>query len=162
MSSPSDAAPANQVEKTASEPSKKKTKKNKKKKLRGFPSIIQNQVKILNDSEEFTEKFGDVSLNLLIIATDDRRAAIVRIDGGNISVDQVKTKAEEIQLVKKQIKARITTDTATFLGLAIGKVDPVEVIFKGKPKLKRIKKVLLFTKIFPIIKQELKQNKVVE
>ncbi|MHA1888159.1 MAG: hypothetical protein ACTSX0_09035 [Promethearchaeota archaeon] len=40
MSSPSDAAPANQVEKTASEPSKKKTKKNKKKKLRGFPSII--------------------------------------------------------------------------------------------------------------------------
>ncbi|MHA1674812.1 MAG: SCP2 sterol-binding domain-containing protein [Promethearchaeota archaeon] len=127
-------------------------KKNKKKKLLGFPSVIWNQLKILNDFEPFKTQFANEHIDILIISTDDRRAAVVHIHGGNIVVEQVKTKPEFLTPVKKQIKPRITTDTTTFLGLAMGKVAPVKAILKGKLKIKKVKVVLKFTKTFSLIK----------
>lgn len=131
----------------------------KKKKLLGFPSIIWNQVKILNDSQEFKDTFGNEHFDLLIIATDDRRAAIVHVKEGTIAVDQIKTKADEFGALKKAIKPRIITDTTTFLGLAMGKVDPVKALVKGKLKIRRVRTVLKFTKVFSIIKREMRKGK---
>ncbi|MHA1619445.1 MAG: SCP2 sterol-binding domain-containing protein [Promethearchaeota archaeon] len=134
-------------------------KKNKKKKLLGFPSVIWNQLQILNDFEPFKTQFADEHIDILIISTDDRRAAIVHIHRGNIVVEQVKTKPELLNPVKKQIKPRITTDTTTFLGLAMGKVNPVKALLKGKLKVKKLKVVLKFTKTFSLIKAAHRQRK---
>ncbi|WP_457556477.1 SCP2 sterol-binding domain-containing protein [Candidatus Harpocratesius sp.] len=133
-------------------------KDEKRKKLRGFPSIIWNQVKILNNSERFKQEFGNQKLNVLLIAVDDRRSAIVRIKNGVISVEQVKNKPDELKPVKQKIKARITTDITTFLKLAVGKVNPVKALLHGKIKIRRPFKVIKFTKIFKIIYYENKKD----
>ncbi|MCF2138588.1 MAG: SCP2 sterol-binding domain-containing protein [Candidatus Lokiarchaeota archaeon] len=133
-------------------------KEGKKKKLRGFPSIIWNQVKILNNSEKFKQEFGNQQLNVLLIAVDDRRSAIVRIKNGEIFVEQVKNKPEELKPIKRKIKARITTDITTFLKLSVGKVNPVKALLHGKLKIRRPLKVIKFTKIFKIIYYENKKN----
>ncbi len=138
---------------------KKEEKTHKKKKLLGFPSVIWNQLKILNDFEPFKAQFTDEHIDILIISTDDRRAAIVHIHEGKIVVEQVKTKPEFLTPVKKQIKPRITTDTTTFLGLAMGKVNPVKAILKGKLKIRKLKVVLKFTKTFSLIKAAHRQKK---
>jgi len=138
---------------TKSRSEKKKTK------LHGFPSIIWNQVQILNTYQPFQTDFKQENLSIFIIATDDRRSAIVHIKNGTIVVEEIKKKDESYSEIKKRIKARITTDTATFLKLAIGKINPVKSVMKGQIKLRRPLKILKFTKIFRYVKAALKAQK---
>lgn len=131
----------------------------KKSKLHGFPSIIWNQVRILNSYQPFQADFGQENLSIFIIATDDRRSAVVHIKNGTIEVEEVKKKEENYSEIKKKIKARITTDTATFLQLAMGKINPVKSVLKGQIKLRRPLKILKFTKIFRYVKAAQKSQK---
>ncbi|UYP46027.1 hypothetical protein NEF87_002312 [Candidatus Lokiarchaeum ossiferum] len=148
-------------EKTTPEINELKVKK-KKKKLLGFPKIIWNQLSILNESSYFKEIYGEDHFNLLLIATDDRRAAIVRVKDGTVAIEQVKNKPEFIDPVKKQIKPRLTTDIETFFGFAMGKVHPVKAILTGKLKIRKVKTVLRFTKFLGVAAHETKNRNAVE
>jgi len=130
----------------------------KKKRLLGFPSVIWNQVQILNESAYFKENYGQDDFQILLIAIDDNRAAILTSKNGTVEVDQVKNKPEEINPLKKQIRARIVTDTETFLGFAMKKVKPAKAIFSGKLKIAGVKTVLRFTKYFGVIAHERKSR----
>ncbi len=136
----------------------KKERKKKKKKLLGFPKIIWNQLSILNESTYFKENFSEDCFDLLVIATDDRRAAIVHVKEATVVVEQVKNKPEFINPVKKQIKPRLTTDIDTFFGFAMGKVNPVKAILTGKLKIKKVKTVLKFTKYLSVAAHETKNR----
>lgn len=149
-------------EKPIPEMIEEKPKKKKKKKLLGFPKIIWNQLSILNESAYFKENYGEDNFDLLLIATDDRRAAIVHVQGGTVAVEQVKNKPEFIDPVKKQIKPRLTTDIETFFGFAMGKVNPVKAILTGKLKIRKVKTVLRFTKFLGVAAHETKNRKTME
>jgi putative sterol carrier protein len=137
-----------------------KKKKKKKKRLMGFAAIIAGQLKPLNNSDYFKEKYGEDNFDILLIATDDRRAALVHIKDGTVEIEQVKNTPEEIKPVKKKIKTRITTDIETFLKFAMGKVDPIKAVLKRKLKIKGIRKILQFVKYFKVLSYIEKQRKI--
>lgn len=127
-------------------------KKKKKKKLLGFPSVMWTQLSPLNDSEYFKENFGEDDYNLLLRATDDRRAAILYVKDGTIKIEQIKNKPEFLKPAKKASNGGITADIETFLNFAMGTVKPVPAILSGKLKIRGIGKVLRFKKYFGILR----------
>jgi putative sterol carrier protein len=137
----------------------KKKKKKKSKRLLGFPGVINAQLSPLNDIQFFKDTYGADNFDILLIATEDRRAAIVHIADGTVKVEQVKVKSEEFAAAKKRIKTRITTDTETFLKFGMGTVKPIPAILSGKLKIKNTLKVLHFKKYFGVIRHHKQQLK---
>lgn len=143
----------------ASPPEVVKKKKKKSKRLLGFPGVINAQLSPLNDIQFFKDTYGADLYDILLVATEDRRAAIVHIANGTVKVEQVKVKSEEFAAAKKNIKTRITTDTATFLKFGMGTVKPIPAILSGKLKIKNTLKVLHFKKYFGVIRHHKQQLK---
>jgi len=131
----------------------KKVKKKRKKKLLGFPGVMWGQLSPLNDSDIFAETYGEDDYSLLLHATDDSRAAIVKIKGGKIKIEQIKSKPEFLKPAKKETDAGITASTETFIKFGMGTVKPVPAILSGQLKLRGVFKVLRFKKYFAILRR---------
>ena len=110
------------------------------------------QLSPLNESESFKENFGEDDYSLLLTATDDSRAAIVKIKAGKIVIEQIKNKPEFVKPAKKATTGGITADTETFLKFGMGTVKPVPAILSGQLKLRGVFKVLRFKKYFGILR----------
>jgi putative sterol carrier protein len=128
----------------------------KKKRPRGFASIIDTQLAPLNSSEYFKQKYGQDRFTLLLIATDDNYAAFVTVADGTVCVEGVKNKPEELKPLK--YNGRILTSTETFLAFAMGKVNPVKAVLTGKLKIRGFRVVLHFAKYFSILAYIQKQQ----
>ena len=132
-------------------------KEKKKKRPRGFASVIDSQLTPLNTSDYFKEKYGQDSFKMLLIATDDKHAAFVTVNEGSVVIEDVKNEKEELKILKPN--GKIQTDTETFLGFAMGKVNPLSAILSGKLRIKGIRTVLRFTKYFGVLAYIQKQQK---
>ena len=115
-------------------------KEKKKKRPRGFAAIIDSQLMPLNGSDYFKEKYGQDSFKILLVPTDEKHAAHVIINNGSVVVEDIKNEKEELKVLKPN--GKIQTDTETFLGFAMGKVNPVTAILSGKLKIRGIRTVL--------------------
>ncbi len=137
---------------------KRKRKRRKRNRLRGFPGIIWNQLKVLNDSDYFKENYAEDDFSILIIATDMRRAALVISKGGKVKVESVVNKPEEIKPAKKKADGRIETQLETLMGVITKKVNPVKAILKRELKIGGLFKVLKFIKYFKVVSHISKQK----
>jgi putative sterol carrier protein len=52
----------------------------------------------------------------------------------------------------KDCQGAIITTMPTFLGLGLGKINPVKAMIQGRLKVKGLKYVLKFTKYFPLLR----------
>jgi putative sterol carrier protein len=132
-------------------------KPSKKKTPRGFAGEINNQLKPLNNSEFFKQTHGQDKFTLLLIATDDSHAALVKVENGTVEIEDIKNKPEEIKAVK--FNGRISTTFETFLKFATGKINPIKAILTGQLKLKGIRTVLKFVTFFKILSHIAKEQK---
>ena len=93
----------------------------KKKRPRGFASMIYKTVLPLNDDNKFKEKYKDIKSKILLNAVDGKYAALVIIDNGTIDVEGIVNK--EKNDLKQDVlgwEAKLETTTELFLKLAAG------------------------------------------
>lgn len=138
--------------------------KDKKKKVRGFAGIIWNQIGILNESKYFKENYGQVNLNVLLISTDDKHAAYVKIKDGIVDLDDIKYEKEDPKAVKALIKDNphnglLKTDTETFFAIATGKMSTMGLLkMVLKKEIQGVKAMLTFSKLLRVSAHESKNK----
>ncbi|MHA1369506.1 MAG: hypothetical protein ACTSWN_00695 [Promethearchaeota archaeon] len=142
----------------------KPVKKKKKKRPRGFAGMIWGQVKLLNESDYFKEKYGQDNLSFLLVATDQRYAAHIIVKDGVVSVDGIPNTKEDLKQVKPSASMRCKFDD--FFAIAAGKVKTAGLLawlITRRLKIKGIKKLMRLLKYFKIIayinKEKIKQIK---
>jgi putative sterol carrier protein len=130
-------------------------KKPRKKRLRGFPSLIWGQLQVLNTSDYFKQKYGQDRFRLLLVATDDKTAALVIVADGQVQVEGVPNEPAELKQVKRNGLLVCTTDQ--FFAIAMGKLDPVKAWLKRQIKIRGFRTLLKFSKYFGVIAHCMKQ-----
>lgn len=127
----------------------------KKKKLRGFAKVISQNLKPLNEVEEFKEKYKDTDLKILLNAVDGRYAALIKIKDGKVEVDGIKNdKKENLTQDALGWDGKLATTTELFFKLATGELSTLSIIGKiitRKIKIKGISKVLVLTDLFSLL-----------
>lgn len=125
----------------------------KKKKLKGFASIVAKQVEPLNSIEKFKEDFKDKVIKILLNAKDGKYAALLVIDHGRVYVEGIENKPKEN--IKKKVAGwdgLLQTDTQTFVNLLSGdNVTTGKIVAKilaRKIKIRGVKNVLVLMKLF--------------
>jgi hypothetical protein len=135
-----------------------------KKKLKGFARTIMAQLGILNESEYFKQKYSDLDLDVLLINMDERYAALVSIKNAIVDVDGIKFNRKDPGEIKKLIKSTqwngmLQVDTEQFFAIATGKMSTGGLLkLVLKRKLRGIKAMLSFSKLFGIIAHEMKKK----
>ena len=117
----------------------------------GFASLIFAMLKSLNVKPEF-QKFKEDTFTLLIVAKEDSKAMKLDIKNGIIDFRQLENTIENIKKTKKEVNSSIITNRSTFMGLGLGKVNPVVAILTGKLRIKGIRYILKFTKYFGLLR----------
>ncbi len=117
----------------------------------GFASIIFAMLKSLNTNPEFSKKYKDDNYSLLLVAKEDPKAILLKIQKGIIDFEQIENSKENIKQVKKECDGALITTTATFIGFGSGKVSPFKAILTGKLKIKGLKYIQMFTKYFKLL-----------
>ncbi|NVM43643.1 MAG: hypothetical protein HWN79_01910 [Candidatus Lokiarchaeota archaeon] len=114
----------------------------KKKRIRGFASVVSKQIEPLNEIEKFKEDFKDRTIKILLNATDGKNAALIIIDKGTICVEEVENNPKE-NLKKKKVgwDGRIQAKTNDFvelltsedlsIGSVVGKVLTFKIRIRG-------------------------------
>lgn len=131
----------------------------KKKKQRGFAGIIWGQMKVLNESEYFKQNYGSDNLSFLLIARDDRHAALVEIKDGLVNVDDIKNSPEDLKQIKYNASLECNIDQ--FFALAMGKISTLSLIklwITRKLRMHGIIKLMRLLKYFHIIKYITKEK----
>ena len=118
----------------------------------GFASIIFAMLKGLNSNSEFKKKYHDHDYSLLIVAKEDPNAIAIHVQNGKIEFEQIKNIQSEIKEAKKRTKGYLITTRRTFMGLGLGKINPITALLTGKLKIGGIGSVLKFTKYFEFLK----------
>ena len=121
------------------------------KEYEGFASILFAMLKSLNTKPEFQD-FRDDKYTLLIVAKEDPKAMILDVQNGRIEFKQINNTAEIVKEAKKECDGSIITTRATFMGLGLGKINPVKALITGKLRIKGIKTIMKFTKYFPLLR----------
>ncbi|NPD87343.1 MAG: aminotransferase class III-fold pyridoxal phosphate-dependent enzyme [Asgard group archaeon] len=116
----------------------------------GFASLIFAMLKSLNVNPEF-QKFKEDKYTLLIVAKEDPKAVILDIGNGKIDFTQIENTTSRVKKAKKECDGSITTNRSTFMGLGLGKTNPVIAILTGNLKVKGLKYILKFTKYFKLL-----------
>ncbi|MCG3220825.1 MAG: SCP2 sterol-binding domain-containing protein, partial [Candidatus Heimdallarchaeota archaeon] len=117
----------------------------------GFASIIFAMLKSLNVNPEF-QKFKEDKYTLLIVAKEDPKAIILDIGNGMIEFKQIENSASDVKKARKECDGAIITNRPTFMGLGLGKINPVTAILTGKLRIKGLKYILKFTKYFKLLR----------
>ena len=133
----------------------------RKKKLRGFPGIIKNNLEPLNTNEFFKKKHAETSVKIMLNAFDAKAAAIVTIDKATIKVEGVPNTPRE-GLKKKVLgwNGKIETTLQIFMDIVIGKLKlggMAKKVLSRKIKVRGIRKLLVVLDCFNILSYESKK-----
>lgn len=127
------------------------SKRDKPKRKKGIAGIIWKMVSPLNENERFKRKFADTDVKILLIATDQRYMAMIKVKEGTIEVDDYKYDKATIKSLKKERDALFKATTEVLLKLAMGKIGIGGVAVKWitrKVGLRGIRKLIVLLKIF--------------
>ena len=119
--------------------------------FKGFAGIIYSMVKGLNLNEEFKQKFSEDNYSLFLAVRDDSNAIKIQVNDGKLSFTPYKNSQHNMKEIAKECDGIIRTTRSTFLGLGLGKVNPLKVILTGKLRIKGMKYVKQFTSYFSLL-----------
>ena len=122
---------------------------------KGFAGLIANVMSPLNENPQFKEAFKNVSLKILINATNLNYAAILTIDKGKLAVEGIQNKPKS-NLEKKNIgwNGYVAMDTQVFLAFATKRLSFLKLglkVLSGKVKVRGILKLLVVLKLIKIL-----------
>jgi len=122
------------------------------KEFTGFASLIYAMLKSLNVKPEFVKRFKDDKYSILLVAKEDSKAIKCNISDGKIQFIQIDNTKKNLKRYKKECKAALITTKPTFIGLGLGKINPVKALVTGKLKIRGLRYVQKLTKYFELIK----------
>ncbi len=117
----------------------------------GFASLIFAMLKSLNVKTEF-QNYKEDKYTLLIVAKEDPKAMILDIGNGFINFKQLNNTPENIKRTKREADGSIITSKSVFMGLGLGKINPLVAILAGKLRIRGIRYILKFTKYFKLLR----------
>ncbi len=125
------------------------------KKLRGFAVLINSILAPLNENKIYQEKFRNLTVKILLNASNLNHAAIIIVNRGLLRVESVPNKPKE-NLKKQKIgwNAYLEMDTQTFLAIAMNRLSLFGVAkmwLTRKVKMRGIRKLLILLKIFKFL-----------
>ncbi|NHJ85129.1 MAG: aminotransferase class III-fold pyridoxal phosphate-dependent enzyme [Asgard group archaeon] len=119
----------------------------------GFSGIIFSMLKSLNANKEFKTNFAADDYTLLLVAKDDSTAVKLIVKNGQITFIPVKNTKEDIKNEMMDCNGTLITSRPIFFALAMGKINPLVAILKGKLRIKGMKYVKKFTNYFGLLKK---------
>jgi hypothetical protein len=128
-------------------------KNSEQKRLKGFAGVMAKQLEPVNNVQRFKERFKDYDdFKLLINANDGKYAALIKINRGNLTVEEIKNDDKAtMKKLKKECDGFLEMTTDLFFKLAMGKLSNAAFAKKWltrKIKMKGMKNVMILTKIF--------------
>ncbi|MFX1274051.1 MAG: hypothetical protein ACFFBP_08270 [Promethearchaeota archaeon] len=128
----------------------------KKKRLRGMGAALEKQLKALETNDTFIEKFGKLSLKILLNATDDKYATLVEFKNGKVNVESISNENKN-DLKKKVLgwDGMMVTTTPIFLKIATGDINDKEfkkLVVGRKIKVKGAKELRIYGDITDLLK----------
>jgi len=120
-----------------------------------YANGIKENFELLNNNEQFKEKFKEEQFKILMNPTDEEHAALVIVDKGTIKVEKVKNKPEEN--ISKDVlgwDGSIQTTRALFNDINSGKAKPGKLILKRKLKVQNLKVMAKLSTIQSLLKRD--------
>ncbi|MCP4762460.1 MAG: hypothetical protein GY870_11820 [archaeon] len=138
--------------------------KTKKKRNKGFASIVEKQLGVLNTLDSFKAEYKDMKKTFLLNAIDGKYAAIVKIKEGILTVDGISNKPNTV--LKKMYNelgwnARLDTKAEIFLNMLTGKLSIFGMAIKfctGKIRVRGLYSLFQFYLILKMLQTEQKNN----
>ncbi|MHA1198390.1 MAG: aminotransferase class III-fold pyridoxal phosphate-dependent enzyme [Candidatus Heimdallarchaeaceae archaeon] len=118
---------------------------------KGFSGVLYAMLKDLNVNEQFAKEYSEDDYSVLLVARDDPYAARLDIKDGKITFTPIEYTKSDLKKLAKETDGALITTRSTFLGLGVGKVNPLVAILKGKLKIKGMKHINRFTKYFSLL-----------
>ncbi len=118
---------------------------------KGFSGVIYAMLKDLNINEQFAKDYSEDDYSVLLVAKDDPYAVRIDIKDGKLAFTPVEYTKSDLKKLAKETDGALITTRSTFLGLGVGKVNPLVAILKGKLKIKGRKYITRFTKYFSLL-----------
>jgi putative sterol carrier protein len=118
---------------------------------KGFSGVIYSMLKDLNISEEFKQNHSEDDYSVLLVAKDDPFAVRIVIKDGKLFFTPIEYTKEDLKKLKEGTDGILITTRSTFLGLGVGKVNPLVAMLKGKLRIKGMKYIRKFTEYFSLL-----------
>ena len=118
---------------------------------KGFAGIIYSMLKDLNTNEEFAQKYSEDDYSILLVAKDDPFAVRLIIKEGKLNFTPIEYTKSDLKKLTEGTDGVLITTRSTFLGLGVGKVNPLKAILTGKLKIKGMKYIKKFTSYFSLL-----------
>lgn len=118
---------------------------------KGFAGIIYSMLKDLNTNEEFAQNYSEDEYSILLVAKDDPFAVRVVIKEGKLNFTPIEYTKSDLKKLAEGTDGVLITTRSTFLGLGVGKVNPLKAILAGKLKIKGMKYIKKFTQYFSLL-----------
>lgn len=142
------------------------TRTTKRKRRGGLSVMLWRQLEPLNSIEVFKEQFKNVKKTILLNATDQKWAAILKIDHGSLDVESVDNSLNlEKLFIVKSWDAMFKTTSKIFLEVVTGKISKWGMIWKvltGKIEIKNAKDLRILQTLNEILQKEAEKTKQTE
>ena len=109
---------------------------------RGLAGLLWIQMKPVNQSEKFKEMYKDKTLSILYNLTDQKYAALIKVENGALDIQHINKDEESLENLS--VDASMTCTTELFFDFSTGKVSKFSALIKmltGKLKIKNMGKM---------------------
>ncbi len=118
---------------------------------KGFSGVIYSMLKDLNTNEQFAQEYSKDDYSVFLVAKDDPFAVRIIIKDGKLTFTPIEYTKDDLKKLKEGTDGILITTRSTFLGLGVGKVNPIVAILKGKLRIKGMKYIRKFTGYFKLL-----------
>ena len=108
-------------------------------------------LKDLNLNEEFAKNYSEDDYSVLLVAKDDPFAVRIIIKDGKLTFTPIEYTKSDLKKLAEGTDGVLITTRSTFLGLGVGKVNPLTAILKGKLRIRGMKYIRKFTEYFSLL-----------
>lgn len=130
---------------------KRKKKRKRRKRLKGFAGLLSGILGQLNAVDRFKQRFADVDLQFLFVATDMPPAARVHFNHGTVEISEAPYKSLK-DLKKVERDGLLQCTLQQFMDIAAGKLNPAKAWITRKIKIRGPRSLLKIVPIFRYIK----------
>ena len=118
---------------------------------KGFSGVIYSMMKDLNINKQFAKEYSKDNYSVLLVARDDPYATRIDIKDSKLTFTPIKYTKKDLKRLSKETDGALITTRSTFLGLGVGKVNPLIAILKGKLRIRGMKYIRRFTSYFSLL-----------
>ena len=119
---------------------------------RGLAGLLWQQMSAINNNSKFKEQYADTKMSFLYNLTDQRYAALITIENGNLDVKGIRNDKETLK--ELEVDGMLACPAGLFFDFSSGKLSKAASLLKmltGKLKVKGMKKMQELAKIMALL-----------